>query len=151
MGFAMVLGGAIGGAPKATMLALDDFGRELGVALQMFDDLGNVLGIREPSKRYEDLTLYRPSWAWACAAKGSSPNGYQQFVSAVNKLPDARELEAWIKQHNLIQTMREGARNQLESAYNRLRAGLESQHVRWSRRAFEELRELGEEIAVAYG
>lgn len=151
MGFAMVLGGASGGAPKATILALDDFGRELGVALQMFDDLGNVLGIREPSKRYEDLTLFRPSWAWACAAKASSPNGYQQFVSAVNTLPDRRELEAWINQHHLIQTMREGARNQLESAYNRLRAGLESQHVRWSPRAFEELRKLGEEIAVAYG
>ena len=94
MGFAMVLGGAIGGATKETILALGDFGRELGVALQMFDDLGNVLGIREPSKRYEDLTLYRPSWAWACAAKTSVPNGYHQFVSAVNKLPDTRELEA---------------------------------------------------------
>jgi geranylgeranyl pyrophosphate synthase len=151
MGFAMVLGGAIGGATKETILTLGDFGRELGVALQMFDDLGNVLGIREPSKRYEDLTLYRPSWAWACAAKTSLPNGYQQFVSAVNKLPDTRELEAWINQHNLIQTMREGARNQLESAYNRLRAGLESQNARWSPRAFEELRKLGEELAVAYG
>lgn len=151
MGFAMVLGGAIGGATKETILVLGDFGRELGMALQMFDDLGNVLGIREPSKRYEDLMLYRPSWAWACAARMSSPNGYQQFVSAVNQLPEARELEAWINKHNLIPTMREGARNQLESAYNRLRSGLESQHVRWSRRAFEELRKLGEEIAVAYG
>jgi geranylgeranyl pyrophosphate synthase len=151
MGFAMVLGGAIGGAPKATMLVLDDFGRELGVALQMFDDLGNLLGIREPSKRYEDLMLYRPSWAWACAAKASLPNGYQQFVSAVNQLPDTRELEAWINQHNFIETMRESARNQLESAYNRLREGLESQHARWSPRAFEELRKLGEEIALAYG
>jgi geranylgeranyl pyrophosphate synthase len=151
MGFAMVLGGAVGGATKETILTLDNFGRELGVALQMFDDLGNVLGIREPSKRYEDLTLYRSSWAWACAARMSSPNGYQQFVSAVNQLPDTRELEAWINQHNLIQTMREGARNQLDAAYNRLRAGLESQHVRWSRRAFEELRKLGEEIAIAYG
>ena len=151
MGFAMVLGGAIGRATKETILALDDFGRELGVALQMFDDLGNVLGVREPSKRYEDLTLYRPSWAWACAAKTSSPNGYQQFVSAVNKLPDTRELETWMNQHNLIQTMREGARNQLQSAYDRLRAGLESQHVGWSPRAFEELRKLGEGIAVAYG
>jgi geranylgeranyl pyrophosphate synthase len=151
MGFAMVLGGAIGGATKETILLLDDFGRELGVALQMFDDLGNVLGIREPSKRYEDLTLYRPSWAWACAAKTSLPNGYQRFVSAVAKLPEARELETWIDEHNLIQTMREGARHQLESAYHRLRAGLESQRGRWSLRAFEELRRLGEEITLAYG
>jgi Polyprenyl synthetase len=119
MVFAMVLGGAIGGATKETIFALDEFGRELGVALQMFDDLGNVLGIREPSKRYEDLTLCRPSWAWACAAKTSSPNGYQQFVSAVNQIPDARELEAWVDRHHLIQTMRDSAPDQLESAYNR--------------------------------
>jgi geranylgeranyl pyrophosphate synthase len=151
MGFAMVLGGAIGRATKETIFALDNFGRELGVALQMFDDLGNILGIREPSKRYEDLTLYRPSWAWGSAAKTSSPIGYQQFISAVNKLPDARELEAWINKHNLIQTMREAAHNQLESAYNHLRARLESRDVRWSPQAFEELRKLGEEITLAYG
>lgn len=150
MGFAMILGGAIGGASRKTILALGDFGRELGVALQMFDDLGNVLGTREPSKRYEDLTLYRPSWAWACAAK-SSPKGYQQFVAAVNKLPDARELEAWIGKHDLIQMMREDARQQLESSYSRLRNVLESQRVAWSLHAFQELRQLGEEIAVAYG
>jgi geranylgeranyl pyrophosphate synthase len=150
MGLAMILGGAIGGAPRETILALGDFGRELGVALQMFDDLGNVLGIRDPSKRYEDLTLYRPSWAWARAAK-SSPKGYQQFVAAVNKLPDACELEAWIGEHGLIQTMREDARQQLESSYSRLRDDLELQPVAWSLRAFQELRQLGEEIAVAYG
>jgi geranylgeranyl pyrophosphate synthase len=151
MGFAMVLGGAIGGATKETIFALDDFGRELGVALQMFDDLGNILGIREPSKRYEDLTLYRPSWAWASAAKTSSPKSYQRFVSAVNKLPDAGELEAWINQHKLVETMRETARDQLESAYNHLRARLDSRHVGWSPRVFEELRKVGEEIALAYG
>jgi geranylgeranyl pyrophosphate synthase len=150
MGFAMVLGGAIGGAAKETILALGDFGRELGVGLQMFDDLGNVLGIREPSKRYEDLTLYRPSLAWACAAK-SSPSGYQQFVTAVKKLPDTGELETWINKHNLIQTMREDAHRQLESTYNRLRTELDAQPVSWSLRAFQELRQLGEEIAVAYG
>lgn len=150
MGFAMVLGGAIGGAPKETILALGEFGRELGVALQMFDDLGNVLGIREPSKRYEDLTLYRPSWAWACAAKGS-PNRYQRFVAAVSKLPDTHELEAWINTHDLVHGMREDARYQLESTYNRLRDRLELQPVSWSRRAFQELRQLGEDVAVAYG
>jgi geranylgeranyl pyrophosphate synthase len=151
MGFAMVLGGAIGGAAKETIFALDDFGRELGVALQMFDDLGNILGVRDPSKRYEDLTLYRPSWAWASAAKTSSPQSYQRFVSAVNKLPDARELETWINHHQLVQTMRDAARNQLESAYSHLRARLECRNINWSVRAFEELRKLGEEITIAYG
>ena len=89
MGFAMVLGGAIGGATKETMLMLDDFGRELGVALQMFDDLGNVLGIREPSKRYEDLMLYRPSWAGRVPQKRVRER-LSAVCSAVNKLPDLR-------------------------------------------------------------
>ena len=60
MGFAMMLGAAIAGPAEAVTSLMDEFGRDLGVALQMFDDLGNVLGIREPAKRYEDLVLYRP-------------------------------------------------------------------------------------------
>jgi geranylgeranyl pyrophosphate synthase len=150
MGFALVLGAVIGGASEATTSLVDEFGRNLGVALQMFDDLGNVLGIREPAKKYEDLMLCRPSWAWGCAAKTSSPEDYGQFVAAVGKLPDPRELENWIDKHRLIQRMREGARNRLECTFDDLKVGLESAGVRWSVRAFDEIRELGEKIAVAY-
>jgi geranylgeranyl pyrophosphate synthase len=57
MGFATLLGGAIANAAEKTLSVLDDFGRDLGVALQMFDDLGNVIGKCEPSKRFEDLIL----------------------------------------------------------------------------------------------
>lgn len=150
MGFAMGLGAAIGGSNEAVTSLLDQFGRHLGVALQMFDDLGNVLGIREPAKKYEDLVLYRPSWAWGCAAKTTLPRDYEQFVAAVGKLPDARELENWIDEHRLIPRMRENARNQLQSAFDHLKAGFELRHVRWSARGLEEIRELGEEIARAY-
>jgi hypothetical protein len=111
--------------------------------------MGNVLGIREPAKKYEDLVLYRPSWAWGCAATSPSRD-YEQFVAAVSSLPDARELESWIDKHRLIQRMRESARHQLHSSFDHLKAGLEAKHVRWSARGFEEMRELGEEIAAAY-
>jgi geranylgeranyl pyrophosphate synthase len=40
MGFASILGGAIAGASQDGLSILDEFGRELGVSLQMFDDLG---------------------------------------------------------------------------------------------------------------
>jgi len=150
MGFAMVLGSAIGGSNEEVISLLDQFGRDLGVALQMFDDMGNVLGIREPAKKYEDLVLYRPSWAWGCAARTSLPRDYEQFVAAVSRLPDARELESWIDKHRLIQRMRESARHQLQSSFDYLKAGLDAKHVRWSTRTFEEIRELGEEIAAAY-
>jgi geranylgeranyl pyrophosphate synthase len=150
MGFAMMLGAATGRATEAATSLVDEFGRDLGIALQMFDDLGNVLGIREPAKKYEDLVLHRPSWAWGCAARTSTPQNYEQFMAAVGKLPDARELENWIDKHRLVQRMRESARHRLESACDHLKVGLESRHVRWSVRGFEEICELGEEIALAY-
>jgi geranylgeranyl pyrophosphate synthase len=151
MGFAMALGAAIVGVKQAIISVLDRFGCDLGVALQMYDDLGNVLGIREPSKQYEDLVLYRPSWAWACAAKSTLPNEYDRFVAAVNNLPTADEVDSWIDRHNLIQKMREGARCRLDTAFQRLELGLQAQHVRSSVRGLEELRALAAEVSAAYG
>jgi geranylgeranyl pyrophosphate synthase len=150
MGFALVLGAVIGGATEATTSLVDQFGRNLGVALQMFDDLGNVLGIREPAKKYEDLMLCRPSWAWGCAAKTSPPKSYEHFVAAVGKLPDPSELENWIDEHRFIDRMRQGARHRLECTFDRFKVGLESARLRWSERVFDEIRDLGEEIALAY-
>ena len=80
MGFAALLGAVISASSGRVLSILDDFGRDLGVALQMFDDLGNAIGKCEPSKRYEDLTLARPSWVWACAAVNSTPRDYQEFL-----------------------------------------------------------------------
>lgn len=151
MGLATLLGGVIADATRSTLSILDDFGRDLGVALQMFDDLGNVIGKCEPSKRYEDLLLRRPSWIWACAAENGNPAEYRDFLAAVRKLPQAKELEAWVEKHALIEKARQGARAQLDFCYDNLKNRLSAARVRWSGRAFDELRQLGEEIAVAYG
>ena len=151
MGFAALLGAALADASETLLSALDDFGRDLGVALQMFDDLGNIIGKCEPSKRYEDLTLSRPSWVWACAAQSSSTADYQKFVSAARKLPDAAELECWMERHELVRRTRRSARAHLDLSFEVLRNRLSADHVRWSPRVFEELYALGEEIAVAYG
>lgn len=150
MGFAVVLGGLIAGAGDRTIWRLEDFGRELGVALQMFDDIGNVTGACEPSKRYEDFMLYRPSWAWAWVATNSTAKDYARFIGAVSKLPDAVELEEWIAKHGLATKARSSASQNLEVTFSRLKNGLESERVRWSQDAFEELVALGEEIANAY-
>jgi geranylgeranyl pyrophosphate synthase len=57
---------ALAAAERGRVLA--EFGAALGVALQMLDDLGNLAGARDPHKRYEDLRLARPTWAWAWLA-----------------------------------------------------------------------------------
>jgi hypothetical protein len=117
----------------------------------MFDDLGNLIGKCEPAKRYEDLRLSRPSWVWACAAKTSSSKAYAEFCTAVASLPDAHKLESWSEAHNLPERVRVYARGYLDSAFRQLKERLDGVNVRWSKRALEDLRELGEEIAVAYG
>jgi len=151
MGFALVLGGTIAGALKSVLDSLDEFGTDLGVALQMFDDLGNLTGASEPSKRYEDLMLYRPSWAWACAADSSTPEEYEKFLAGVRKLPDARCLDRWLQKSGLLELGRQGARRHMDRAFSKLEKGLDAASLRWSKEAFAELRELGEEIAIAYG
>ena len=151
MGFASLLGAAVAGAPNTLLSILDDFGRDLGTALQMFDDLGNAIGRCEPAKRYEDFMLSRPSWIWACAAINSDPREYQDFLGAVGRLPDGTDLEAWMAEHEIIQQTRQSARKYLEVSFDTLEQQLSASGARWSRRAFDELRDLGEEIAVAYG
>ena len=80
MGFAALLGGTVAQANPITCLsALDAFGVDLGIALQMYDDLGNVIGKGDPQKRYEDLSLSRPSWAWACAANCTDAYEYRNL------------------------------------------------------------------------
>jgi geranylgeranyl pyrophosphate synthase len=151
MGFATSLGGVLADASERLLSVLDDFGRDLGMALQMFDDLGNVIGKCEPSKRYEDLLMLRPSWVWACAAQNSSPADYRQFVAATRKLPEAGDLTAWINRHQLIEITRKNASVHLDRSFDHLKNRLNAERVRWSARVFDELRALGEEIAVAYG
>jgi geranylgeranyl pyrophosphate synthase len=151
MGFATLLGAALADASEQLLSSIEQFGRDLGVALQMFDDLGNAIGKCEPAKRYEDLTLLRPSWLWACAAQSSSPADYRNFVAAARNLPDAAELECWMERHELVRRTRRSARAHLDLSFEVLRNRLTADHVRWSPRVLEELYALGEEIAVAYG
>ncbi len=151
MGFAALLGGAIAQAPENLLGILDDFGRDLGVALQMFDDLGNVIGKCEPSKRYEDLTLSRPSWVWATAARTSTAQHYREFIVAVRRLPDAGDLQCWMETHGLVEQTRASARAYLDQSFDNLQQRLSIAGARWSARVCDELRGLGEEIAVAYG
>ena len=151
MGFAALLGATLADASERLLSSIERFGRDLGVALQMFDDLGNAIGKCEPSKRYEDLTLSRPSWLWACAAQNSSAADYREFIAAARKLPDAADLESWMQNHDLVEQTRRSARAHLDLSFENLKNRLIADHVRWSQRVLDELYALGEEIAAVYG
>lgn len=150
MGFAAALGSAVAGAPEPVVRLFDEFGKRLGVALQMFDDLGNVIGRCEPPKRYEDLLMKRLCWVWACAAELSNAADYRGFVAAVAALPQETLLNDWMAQQELIPYVRKSARGRLAAALRYLERGLQQESIVWSEDAFNELRDLSEEIAVAY-
>jgi geranylgeranyl pyrophosphate synthase len=68
MELAASMGAIAAGASAKTQLAIARFGRELGSALQMLDDLGSVTSSARRDKGQEDLRGARPTWPWAWAA-----------------------------------------------------------------------------------
>jgi geranylgeranyl pyrophosphate synthase len=150
MGFALALGGLLARVPERGLSALDEFGHDLGVALQMFDDVGNVQGKREPAKQYEDLLLRRPSWIWACAAQDYPPEDYRGFTEAVAQLPSRETLERWFAHSGLIESCRQRALEHMNASFETLAERLEEEGISWSREVFGELRGVGGSIAEAY-
>ncbi len=79
MELAASIGAVAGGAPAPVVAALERFGLALGVGLQMLDDLGNLEGRRDPSKRHEDLRTGRPTWVWVWLAEQLHPGDFRSL------------------------------------------------------------------------
>lgn len=108
------------------------FGHRFGVALQMLDDLGNLLGNRDPLKRWEDLRLRRPVWIWALLASDDDASLLGSFKAGVNALPDERVLEKWMADHrDWANSTRLRAVKFLDSAVEELRRDLPGTPVGW--------------------
>ncbi len=70
---------------------LAKLGCELGIALQMLDDLTGITSVRRCHKGHEDLLEARPSWVWAWLAESKDDIGYLR-VRALEEQVVAREL-----------------------------------------------------------
>lgn len=68
MELACLLGAVAAGASAEVMDELAQFGRNVGVALQMLDDVGGLVSEKRCHKGHEDLLLGRPTWPWAWLA-----------------------------------------------------------------------------------
>jgi geranylgeranyl pyrophosphate synthase len=86
MQLAASIGPAAAGAPPERVAALERFGLALGVGLQMLDDLGNLVGVQDPTKRHEDLRLGRPTWAWAWLAEQLEADEFAQLQSQARRV-----------------------------------------------------------------
>lgn len=146
---ALLVGAVAGGADDDLVDAFDEFGHGFGIALQMFDDLGNVKGRVEPTKKWEDLMLRRPTFVWATAASRYPQASYQSFVAAVRQLPQDRRLVRWMENHRFEEAMAAEANAHLDRCLSKAAAALGDRVC--AVRILEELRTMGREIAHAYG
>lgn len=149
MALAVSLGAVLGGADETRRAALDEFGHAFGIALQMFDDLGNLKVKRAAEgaadgKQYEDLKLRRPSWVWAVAASQLDAREFAAFVSAVRELPRTEALETFLARAGLATAARADAKRYLTAAIERLSAAV------GTGAAVDVVAQLGERLTKAY-
>ncbi|MEP7049620.1 MAG: polyprenyl synthetase family protein [Pseudomonadota bacterium] len=91
LGLAAGLGALLGGGPQTTVAAAVRFGRELGTALQMLDDLSGIISLRRAHKGQEDLRLDRPSWPWAWLAASLDAATYEELRDRANEVTAGAE------------------------------------------------------------
>lgn len=142
---AMEVGAILGGAQALEESRLARFGCEFGIALQMFDDLGNLTekSVYDP-KRFEDLKGQRPSWVWASAADSLSPEDYQAFVQHVLSLPNEEPLIEYLKSAVWLKRAKQQAFSFLDES---LSAFLKED---WKPQPKEELLRLSEKLKGSY-
>ena len=146
---ALTLGATLGGASPERIALLEEFGVRFGIVLQMFDDLGNAKGIRDPKKRWEDLRLRRPSWVWAFAAESMHELEYRGFTLSVSALPNETPLVMWFEKNpRFLAAAKDKAIQFLSDA----QASLERSFSPFpsSAGAILELRRLGEKLIGSY-
>lgn len=82
VGLATALGALAARAPRRRVEALARFGCEVGVGLQMLDDLSGVLNAARRDKACEDLQLGRVTWVWAWLAEQLDAESYARLQRA---------------------------------------------------------------------
>ncbi len=142
VGLATELGAVLSGSSPQRCQAWRTFGVQFGVALQMFDDLGNFASEKMGVKRYEDLKLRRPGWVWSIAAD-SPPPVFARFYACIDKLPDDGPLQVWAQEFGLVARARAEALDHLNKSIENLTTSLGLNET-------EALDELANQLKVAY-
>lgn len=90
MEFSAALGAEAAGAGPDLLGAICRFGRELGVGLQMLDDLGSLLSDGRADKALEDLSQGRPTWPWAWLAGDGDEVSFAALQQQARSLGNGR-------------------------------------------------------------
>lgn len=145
MEFALVLGARAAMASEEQIAAARRLGRELGVNLQMFDDLGNLNLKKSTAKHLEDLSQERPSFVWWVLAE-RFPHCFDQFKQASRQLPDLEALSECLEKTRLLDV----GRAQALQHQNDIFFSWEQSRVAHAIPALEKIQSLSQRIAHAY-
>lgn len=129
MALALAVGGLVSGASPAVEGELLYYGSRFGMALQMFDDIGNLSCDKGDGKYREDLKLGRPSWIWWVAAQYLGSKDYAEFTDlcrlyeAFDEVPHCSRLfNQFVERTGLVQQAQQWAEEFLADVYSDLDA-----------------------------
>lgn len=148
---AMRVGAILAGAKVDAEQALANFGMTFGKTLQYCDDIGNVVGRRDPSKRFEDLRLRKPTAVWAMAAARSNDDDYAVFRAAALRVEDdAAPLITWLEERGFVADATVRLNKAMRLAIDTLAEALAPYALEQTEAAITRLRDLTEELIDAY-
>ena len=88
---AMAVGAVAAGGTAEQVECAERFGRDLGLALQQLDDMGNLASKRAGKKRHEDLHHGRLTWPWAWAAETLDALSFARLEATAASVREARQ------------------------------------------------------------
>ena len=91
VGFAMQLGSIYHGLTPEESSALYRFGEQIGLSLQMYDDLSGITNERRWNKGLEDLSRARLTWVWTWLAEHAEVTDHE-FDALIDQLKRISEL-----------------------------------------------------------
>ena len=148
---AMRVGAVVAGAGRGVEEALADFGLRFGKTLQYFDDLGNLGGRHDPSKRFEDMRLRKPTAVWAMIAARTTDEDYAVFrVAAARVDDDPKPLQSWLDERGFLADATVRLSQEIQSAINELATALEDLGLTHQKQVIQQLKALTEELIDAY-
>jgi geranylgeranyl pyrophosphate synthase len=125
MELSAVLGALAAEAPPQLTTEFARFGREMGTALQMLDDVGGLVSEKLCHKGHEDLLLGRPTWPWAWLSV-ELPAARHAELRAMGREVRARQLHpevlARLLRAHLRGSGRVRIRRHIHAAFTRLEA-----------------------------
>lgn len=122
-GFAFKVGAIVAEAETRLLEVLDIFGRRFGVALQMFDDIGNISSEKNIGKWSEDVRLKRLTFISAIAAKHLNETDYAQFLGLIGR-SDCNQIFSFLEATGTLRRARSEASAYLKHAINELDADI---------------------------